>query len=334
MKMILLVQLCLLLTFLVGAVRTNESLLIAFNTMKRPNVDYLSETVYGIVDQINDFRPSASLRLKTAHLLVRDIGNEESVQRLHGKLGDAVYFVRGRRSMDPYVNHTFDPAHGATVSPRARQLTLDFIDLALDAYAYNTADYVMLHEDDASMCSGALVYVAQALEQVRVFSRCQQPPCFSMLRTGKCGMGILFPRENLLKVARYAHRYYLGRPADWLVGDWANGNWPLSVRRGQDTYTSRPPPILPHETANWTVFGGLVPPDKRFFTARNLLFEHKGLRSTIIDEKRVDRARCGSAIGGFVQEKFRSECRAYFVSPCRAARRAMRPIGLHSGVVD
>lgn len=329
--------------FVAVAVRA-KSLLIAMNTVVRPNVDYLSDTVHRMVEQTRAYKPNGTdSAIEQFFIYVR------AVDKLNSGTGDVVPNVAFDRLQDEYrddsrvhfrhvradeqvhdMGLSNNKVQNYYIEQRKRQKTLDTIGLLHDALLFDV-DYVLLAEDDLHMCDDAALYLDRALVQIErlTHKRCASHHCWAYFRVGLYNQGLVFPRDRLWSLVRYLNHYYLGRPNDFLIVDWAHSNWPLSLRQQkhwlkfQPTLNAEyndvvlPKPLLPHISASWTKDGGPELPRFPQFIARTLLFEHRGRVSTLTNATRRFKSRCGTRIEAFDHEKFRSQCRDFLVSPCK-----------------
>ena len=111
---------------------------------------------------------------------------------------------------------------------RVRQQTLDLVGTLRDVGGVGGgggAEYLLLTEDDATMCEGHLGRLSAGIAAA---SRVDRE--WSMLRTSIGFIGIAIKRADANALADFLERHYRVKPPDILLVEWAHGDWEGSVR--------------------------------------------------------------------------------------------------------
>ena len=213
---------------------------------------------------------------------------------------------------------------------KVRQQTLDVVSLA--TASEGRADYVLLTEDDAELCEGALLLVRQSIDES---AQARPDGQWSMVRFSIGFIGILFQAKAMPALERFFLRYYLLKPPDLLLIEWIHGDWPGSVRADGLTAPPNAIPgcaavdcdIEPVSIPEWTAFlstkpnnGPLhgQPPAGVHFTSKTNLWDHKGYSSSLRTTGAAQFPKCGMPLSShlWALEHFHPGCRATQISPC------------------
>jgi len=191
-------------------------------------------------------------------------------------------------------------AHNEADRPGAkvRQQSMDL--LSLIAATRGRGEHVLLTEDDAPLCPGALARIGRSVGLLQVWRR-----PWSALRTSIGFIGIVVPDVQLQSLAAFIKRYYLRKPPDILLIEWMHGNWQGGVRKEAEargavaTQLARQPATTHHVT------------DVN-------LFLHKGGVSSLRKTHLPKFPRCNVGFGAFLWgvETFQASCKPFGVSPC------------------
>ena len=96
------------------------------------------------------------------------------------------------------------------------------------------AEYLLLTEDDATMCEGHLGRLSAGIAAA---SRVDRE--WSMLRTSIGFIGIAIKRADANALADFLERHYRVKPPDILLVEWAHGDWEGSVRAAHAAKSGR-----------------------------------------------------------------------------------------------
>ena len=163
------------------------------------------------------------------------------------------------------------------------------------------AEYLLLTEDDATMCEGHLGRLSAGIAAA---SRVDRE--WSMLRTSIGFIGIAIKRADANALADFLERHYRVKPPDILLVEWAHGDWEGSVRAAHAAKSGQ---TLPRGK----------PPRTHFVATRNA-FEHIGAVSSLRTTGLSHTPECGTSLTSFLwaTERFRdaAACAEVGVVPC------------------
>ena len=188
-----------------------------------------------------------------------------------------------------------------------RQQTLDLVGTLQDVGGVGGgggAEYLLLTEDDATMCEGHLGRLSAGIADA---SRVDRE--WSMLRTSIGFIGIAIKRADANALADFLERHYRVKPPDILLVEWAHGDFPpLQERPAHATIGARAP--------------AGDPPRTHFVATRNA-FEHIGAVSSLRTTGLSHTPECGTSLTSFLwaTERFRdaAACAEVGVVPCARA---------------
>lgn len=193
-----------------------------------------------------------------------------------------------------------------------RQQTLDLVSVLRDVGGVGGgggADYVMLTEDDATMCKGYLGDVGKGIAAARAVD-----PEWSMLRTSIGFIGIVIHRSDANALGDFLEAHYLRKPPDILLIEWVHGDWPGSVRAAAAAARGE---VLAPGAAKDAVAAPLL---RRHFVAMRNAFEHIGAVSSLRQTGLSHTPECGASLTAFLwaMERFRNtaRCAEIGVVPC------------------
>ncbi|KAK3267525.1 hypothetical protein CYMTET_23924, partial [Cymbomonas tetramitiformis] len=192
-------------------------------------------------------------------------------------------------------NHNADDRPGVKV----RQQSIDL--MTLIGTAAGRARHVLLTEDDATMCPGALQKMHQAAEYLQ-----SHEADWSMVRTSIGLIGIMLQDDDLQSFSDFIQAHYLQKPPDLLLVEWAHGDWEGGVRAIEAT-KGRPSKMS-------------TQPPRRHFTVQDNLFLHIGKTSSLRSTGLKVTPRCDAPLSPFLWdiEMFdRRRCGGSPVSPCK-----------------
>ena len=306
---------------------SSGSLLILVPTVARRGVDYLTRTVDSLLAEARDSETRGFERVTIrvvshsspaehpAFRAIRDrpAGAEDAEKRVFLEAAaDA-----DRRRSDPAANDA--PPVDDTNNPkdipgtRVRQQTLDLVGTLRDVGGVGGgggAEYLLLTEDDATMCEGHLGRLSAG-----VAAASRVDPEWSMLRTSIGFIGIAIKRADANALADFLERHYRVKPPDILLVEWAHGDWEGSVRAAHAAKTGR---RLPR--------GKL--PRTHFVSTRNA-FEHIGAVSSLRTTGLSHTPECGASLTSFLwaTERFRdaAACAEVGVVPCAREYEIAKP---------
>ena len=297
-----------------GSPRVGGSLLILVPTVARRGVDYLTRTVDSLLAEARNAETRGFHRVtirvvshSTAaeHPAFRAIRDrpagagcrEASVTRGGGGRGQTPIGPRGERR--PPVGDTDNPRD---IPGRVRQQTLDLVGTLRDVGGVGGgggAEYLLLTEDDATMCEDISVGSARASPRVEVDRE------WSMLRTSIGFIGIAIKRADANALADFLERHYRVKPPDILLVEWAHGDWEERASARMANQRQR----LPRKK----------PPRTHFVATRNA-FEHIGAVSSLRTTGLSHTPECGTSLTSFLwaTERFRdaAACAEVGVVPC------------------
>jgi hypothetical protein len=292
------------------------SLLFAMNTVERKHQeDYLISTVNSVMNQIN----ARSWNLSVCENVQLLVMNQKipNVRFSSLQASDNLFLFENSRarSVEPHSidQPPVDDNNNAELrpGPLVRQQSWDLLSIVDKSLQISEFRYIVLSEDDAPLCPGALEKVIDELYFADRFMK-----GWSVLRTSVGFIGIVMSRESVLKFRAFLHAYYMIKPPDLLLSQFQHGTWPGSCAVIDEAPTI---PVLP------TVFPSIVAqqsrngPPRPFLTSRENLFLHLGSVSTLRDRVAVATPQCGKSLSSSVfdpKERFRPECAAFLVSPC------------------
>ena len=304
-----------------GSPRLGGSLLILVPTVARRGVDYLTRTVDSLLAEARNTETRGFNRVTIrvvshstaaehpAFRAIRDrpAGAEDAAKRV--SLEAAV--DADRRRSDPAARDA--PPVDDTDNPRdipgtrVRQQTLDLVGTLRDVGGVGGgggAEYLLLTEDDATMCEGHLGRLSAGIAAA---SRVDRE--WSMLRTSIGFIGIAIKRADANALADFLERHYRVKPPDILLVEWAHGDWEGSVRAAHAAKSGH---TLPRGK----------PPRTHFVATKNA-FEHIGAVSSLRTTGLSHTPECGTSLTSFLwaTERFRdaAACAEVGVVPCARA---------------
>ena len=313
--------------------RVGGSVLILVPTVARRGVDYLTKTVDSLLAEArrgDHGFDRVAVRVVShspaqehpAFRKVRERPAGPSDMRRHVTLEAAVDADRRRIDPgDPAAAHIDDRHNPEDIpGPRVRQQTLDLVSVLRDVGGVGggrDADYVMLTEDDATMCEGALADVGRGIAAARVID-----PKWSMLRTSIGFIGIVIKRTDSDALAAFLEAHYTRKPPDILLVEWVHGDWPGSVRAAAAAAEGRR--LFPGDAKDPTA----APLPRTHFVAVRNAFEHIGAVSSLRQTGLAHTPQCGASLSAFLwaMERFRNaaRCAEIGVVPCDRAELSPR----------
>ena len=308
--------------------RAGGSLLILVPTVARRGVDYLTRTVDSLLSEARAGHhgfDKVAVRVVShspaqehpAFRKIRDRPAGPGDMQRHVTLEAAV--DADRRRIDPGVAdqsvQSVDDKHNPSdvPGPRVRQQTLDLVSILRDVGGVGGgggADYVMLTEDDAVMCKGALSDVGKAMAAARAIDS-----EWSMLRTSIGFIGILIRRADARALGDFLEAHYQHKPPDILLIEWVHGDWPGSVRAAGELARGGER-LLPGASKD----PEKAPLPRRHFVATRNAFEHIGSVSSLRQTGLSHTPECGASLTSFLwaSERFRNtaRCAEIGIVPC------------------
>lgn len=208
---------------------------------------YLEGTLNSIRSNLGEEHKARWLSVKLKALDVRDPDQVQPIFR------DPFPRVPGNK----LCKGTF--SHGTTPNSMIRRQTADFVNMLQHVHCHEY-QFVLLWEDDQTMCPGALRFLLKKLEIVL-----QSHPSFFYIQVGMGGSGLLFNSVYLPQFLEFAKRSIMKRPFDNLVQMFAEEfRYPtftsekvFSVHRGsRSSFPNRkhPKPAECFSLMNWKKF--------------------------------------------------------------------------------
>jgi len=313
----MLTNIILFVIFSMASSTMDRCLLFAFNTVQRPNnADYLDATVMSISNAImaRDWNTQYCSQIQ---LVAMSQSNSHKAFESITKNDIVVPVDNSRtRTIDKHANDQppVDDDNNPFDRPSAkvRQQSTDLISLLDFILPLNFTFYV-LTEDDAILCNGALARIIDDLSFIRSVFSSQ----WSIFRTSIGFIGIILHWESARALRAFLNAYYLIKPPDLLLSEFAHGAWPGSSRN----WTSVPLTTTPFEQhQNVTYPKHVDDPKIRYLVARGDLFRHLGVVSSLRSRQSSSSMSCHRPLSGVAdgREYYRKECLLrHFVSPCQ-----------------
>jgi hypothetical protein len=318
------------------------SLLIVVPTVARRGAEYLTRTLDSL---LREARASAgahgfdrvTIRVVSHSPASEHAGFRAALERAAGaedmakKISLECAVDADRRRVDPgardaeWVDDRDNP--GDVPGPRVRQQTLDLVGVLRDVGGVGGgggAETLVLTEDDAVMCEGALVWLGEAIATAR-----RVDPRWSMVRTSVGFIGIATRRADAYALADFLETHYEKKPPDILLVEWVHGDWEGSVRErdearaGSSRARGGGSGRGSRESKSKSSRGDRTSPSpstRRHFVATRNAFEHVGAVSSLRETGLGHGPRCGAALTSFLwaTERFEdaAKCRGKGVVPC------------------
>lgn len=324
--------------------RIGGHLLVLVPTVARPGVDYLTRTVDSILDEARKgehgfarvtvrvvSHSSAQEHVAFRKIRDRPAGPKDMQTRVY--LEAAV--DADRRRMDPGAGRaaSVDDKNNPddVPGPRVRQQTLDLVSVLRDVGGVGGgggADYVLLTEDDATMCPGHLAGIGRKMAAAAAVD-----PMWTMLRTSIGFIGIVMHRADTNALANFLETHYQRKPPDILLIEWVAGNWEGGVRahgaraRGEQLIPDKKDPTLRVVSKS----AAKMPLARGHFVSLKNAFEHIGEVSSLRATHASVTPDCDAPLTSFLWalERFKNpaRCADAGIVPCeRAAPREPKGI--------
>lgn len=292
-------------------------ILIAFNTVKRQNgADYLGATVQSIEMAISKRDWNVEYCNRVSLLVMSQSHAHESFYRLKPSNTTFVFDNSNKRVIDEHAHDQppVDDSNNPEIRPgeRVRQQSIDLISLLDHVLSMNFSFYVIT-EDDATLCTGGLVRIVDDLSFISGLAGTN----WSFFRTSVGFIGIVLHRESARALRAFLFAYYMIKPPDLLLSEFAHGVWPGCSRNWSDV-PHRPVSVADHRTKRYP--RNEAEPSKLYFVAKGDLFHHLGVVSSLRSRPSASVMLCHQPLKNLFdpRERFKSQCTLrHFVSPCQ-----------------
>ena len=314
--------------------RIGGHLLILVPTVARPGVDYLTRTVDSALAEAR--RGEHGFDRVTVRVVSHSSAQEHAAFRKIRDRPAGPEDMAAKVSLEAAVDadrRRTDPGAGRAAAvddrnnpddvpgPRVRQQTPDLVSVLRDVGGVGGgggADYLLLTEDDATMCEGHLAGIGR-----RMAAAAALDPMWTMLRTSIGFIGIVMHRADSNALANFLEMHYQRKPPDILLIEWcgnlggrgartalAQGRAPRSRREGPDA-------------ANGVQVRGEAPLARRHFVSLKNSFLHIGEVSSLRSTHAAVTPECDAPLTSFLWalERFKDTAR------CGRWDRAVRAFG-------
>jgi hypothetical protein len=294
----------------------NCCLLVAFNTVQRQNnMDYMGATVRSVEAALNKRDWNVAFCNHVSLLVMSQSSQHDAFRSITPSDVVATIDNSKNRTIDEHAHDQppVDDDNNPELRPgeRVRQQSIDLISL-LDAILPMNFSYFLLTEDDATLCEGALVRIVDDLAFITGYVGLK----WSIFRTSVGFIGILLHRESARALRSFLNAYYLIKPPDLLLSEFAHGVWPGSSRNWEDV-PLRPMSVTDHRAKQYG--RNESEPQMSYFIAKGDLFQHHGIVSSLRSRSSASVKRCHQPIKDVFdpRERYQSQCQTrHFVSPC------------------
>ena len=322
--------------------RIGGHLLILVPTVARPGVDYLTRTVDSALAEAR--RGEHGFDRVTVRVVSHSSAQEHAAFRKIRDRPAGPKDMATRVALEAAVDadrRRTDPGAGRAAAvddrnnpddvpgPRVRQQTLDLVSVLRDVGGVGGgagADYLLLTEDDATMCEGHLAGIGR-----RMAAAAAVDPMWTMLRTSIGFIGIVMHRADSNALANFLEMHYQRKPPDILLIEWVAGTWEGGVRahgaraRGEHLVPDAKDPTLRTVSKS----AARAPLARRHFVSLKNSFLHIGEVSSLRSTHAAVTPECDAPLTSFLWalERFKdtARCADVGIVPCeRSAPREPR----------
>ena len=322
--------------------RIGGHLLILVPTVARPGVDYLTRTVDSALAEAR--RGEHGFDRVTVRVVSHSSAQEHAAFRKIRDRPAGPKDMAARVALEAAVDadrRRTDPGAGRAAAvddrnnpddvpgPRVRQQTLDLVSVLRDVGGVGGgagADYLLLTEDDATMCEGHLAGIGR-----RMAAAAAVDPMWTMLRTSIGFIGIVMHRADSNALANFLEMHYQRKPPDILLIEWVAGTWEGGVRahgaraRGEHLVPDAKDPTLRTVSKS----AARAPLARRHFVSLRNSFLHIGEVSSLRSTHAAVTPECDAPLTSFLWalERFKdtARCADVGIVPCeRSAPREPR----------